>query len=257
MTNSHSKPASNPASNPSATNPKPSGTGTAASKPQPSGKVTASSPTNPKYSNPPSSSISSSIKHLERDIFASLEGTPDKSASFLQEPLPNQLEKLIKEVLQGTDSTCHLYIVNYLTTLRAIAAFGDRPIEDILADFPLKTINQRAFTDFMVQIRTLTLHLKSIAQEEQLKATSLQTPVKDNYLEYLPNNADETNQFCSAFDPDAIKRSGRVGLRGWTTEFDKQVDKIKANNEPHTDPLLGKTIATPVSGGGITHLKSL
>ena len=145
--------------------------------------------------------------------------------------------------------SCHLYVVNYLTTLRAIAAFGDRPIDDILADFPLKTITQKAFTDFMVQIRTLTLHLKAIAQEEQLKSTTLQTPVRDNYLEYLPNNAEETNQFCANFDAEAIKRSGRVGLRGWTTEFDKQVDKIKASNAPHMDPLLGKTIATPVSGG--------
>ena len=195
-------------------------------------------------------SIPSSIKNLERDVFEHLEASPDKSASFLREPLPTELETLLKEVLDGNDATCHLFVANHLTTLHSIAKFGDRTVKDILDDFPLRTIEQPDFAGFMVQVRTLTIHLKSVAEDERQKDTQLATPNPDSYLEYLPDNEEETNEFCADFDPSAVKRSGRrAGYRRWATEYEKQVEMLRAaarTNDPH----VGKTITTPVSRGG-------
>ena len=167
-------------------------------------------------------SIPSSIKDLERSIFDNLEGSPDKSASFLQEPLPEELKKLVITALDGDEYTCHLYVVNHLTTLRAIATFWDRDISVILSEFPLKTIEHPKFTQFIIQVRALAIHSKAVAEDVRSKDTQLLTPNPSDYLEYLPDNAEETNEFCANFDTEAIKRCGRAGFRAWSTDFDKQ-----------------------------------
>ena len=70
---------------------------------------------------------------------------------------------------------------------------------------------------------------------------------KDN----LPDNTEETNEFCANFDTEAIKRCGRAGFRAWSTDFDKQKALIRREaDKENIDPLLNQTITTSVYGGG-------
>ena len=97
-----------------------------------------------------------------------------------------------------------------------------------------------------------------LAEAEQGRDTQLQTPNPDSSYAYLPDNAKETNEFCARFDPQNLKRSGRVGYRGWATEFEKQVEMAKlANQANQNDPHVGRTITTPVSRGGSSTVTSV
>ncbi len=193
-----------------------------------------------------SGSVPNSIKNLAKNIFGNLESSPDKTASFMRIPLPKELETLIKAEFKGSNHVHHLFYTNYLVTLRSIAEFGDRTIQEILDDFPIQTIQDPEFASFMVIIRTLTTHIKVLAQEEQAKDTALQVENPSAYLEYLPDNEDETNQWISNFDKEALKRSGRAGYRAWATDFDQRVAMKKALSQQ--DPHVGRTIST-ASGG--------
>ncbi len=193
-----------------------------------------------------SGSVPNSIKNLAKNIFGNLESSPDKTASFMRIPLPKELETLIKAEFKGSNHVHHLFYTNYLVTLRSIAEFGDRTIQEILDDFPIQTIQDPEFASFMVIARTLTTHIKALAQEEQAMDTALQVENPSAYLEYLPDNEDETNQWINNFDKEALKRSGRAGYRAWATDFDQRVAMKKAQSQQ--DPHVGRTIST-ASGG--------
>ena len=153
--------------------------------PTPSPTTRGASGTTPHQStpaSPPGDGVPASLRNLERDIFETLETSPDRSASFLQDPIPEKLNHLIRNVMDGDDQVCRLFVNNHLTNLKAIAKFGDREIGDILGEFPLKTILQNQFTHFMVIVRTLTVHLKAFANGVREKDTPLGTPNPDTYL---------------------------------------------------------------------------
>ena len=122
MTNSHSKAATSP------TTPSPRRQGRGGR----SHKKTNQRNNQTSQGTPQTTDLPSSIKNLDRDVFEALDTSPDKSAVFLQDPLPKELEKVLKDVMQVKDSVLHLFVTNYLTTLRAIAKFGDRPIRTSL-----------------------------------------------------------------------------------------------------------------------------
>ncbi len=127
-------------------------------------------------------SVPSSILHMEQGMLEQLTSSPDKSAGFLQEPLPPGLEKILTDILEATPQVLHLFVVNHLTTLRSIAQFGDRPLPVIFADFPIRTVLHPAFHAFMVAVRTLTLHVKHVAQAEMTTDTPLQVENPDTIL---------------------------------------------------------------------------
>ena len=152
--------------------------------------------------------------------------------------------------MKATPEVIKHFTTNFLTTLRTIARFGNRDIDTILQDFPPSIITTSDFVKFSMTLHHLASFLKDLGEQEKGKDSAINTPNPDSYLEYLPDNDDETNEFCLTINEKDLQRSARRSARTFQTELQKAIEKVIAA----TDPIIGSTISTPSrsSRGGST-----
>ena len=124
------------------------------------------------------------------------------SMDWLNDELPAELIKFLKEVMHANDKTITFFQRQSLTTAKDIAAFGINEITDILSKFHESQFKDSEFLQFLTHLHFLAEHLKAVAEEKQSQDTALATLNPKPFLEHLPDNKAETNKFIAKIDKD-------------------------------------------------------
>ena len=141
-------------------------------------------------------SMGSSVKKM----FLELEEESDWS----NDTLPPKLTNFLKEQMQANDTNVKFFECTSLVTINEIAQWGSQDIDSILSLFP----NQHDDKDFLhsiVMIHHLPEFFKLKGEEVKSKDFQLLTPSSSNWLDFLPTNKEEPDDFVKAIKMDELQ----------------------------------------------------
>ena len=128
----------------------------------------------------------------------------EEELDWSNDTLPPELTNFLKEKMQANDANLKFFERNSLVTIKEIAQWGSQDVTSILSLFP----NQHDDKDFLhsiVMIHHLTEFFKIKGEEAKSKDSQLLTPSSSNWIDFLPANKEETDDFVKAIKMDDLQ----------------------------------------------------